>query len=750
MSVRRWAQLSFLLLVLFNLVPPLFLLKLAVNNAPEQYLPPSQPSVQFSRQLRENFPEDQVMVVLFEGKQLASDAFIKALEAVVNNVKAHPLVDRVISVTSVDHIAGTADGFEVLPLMDSQRLLSVPHDQRMPYMLADPFAHNALVSESMDALAMIVRPIRLEDTRQRIEVMDVVQQALSEYPILMAAKQSIAGPVPLEVYQLRSMLRDTTLFVPITMGLGLLLIYLLFRRWLAVVIAALVMGAVVNFTLLLFLIFQYPYTLIASMVPSLLSALMIAVLMHFFNGLRIAAGYGYVGQQRVRQALHEIRKPALFTVITTAAGLSSLGLSPIPPITFFGIFAAIGLVWGFIIVIFILPPIFEAYDTDDWPSRHGLMRVLRRLVMGTARLSIRRAGWVIATFIVLMALGIPFLWDVKVETNLLKFFAEDHPITMATEQVENKLSGVTPLEVVFDGDQRDAIKKVAFLQQLATVQETIEALPEVDKAQSVVDFVQQMHWGFNEEKPEFLVIPDSQALINQYLLLYDGNDLYEIVNREFDRTRVLLNLNVHSSGDIRHVVNKVAEIVQQNMSDEYQWTINGYGKLFEDQEVLLIEGQLYSLIGALLLIMLMMAILWKTWYATGLTLLLNATPALVMFIVMGMTQLWLDMATAMIASVVVGIAVDDTIHLYYGYQRRRQAGIGKILAIYRSYQYSGSAVMVTTIILSFQFLVLTFSYFQPTVHFGFLTAVGLITALFFDLLLMPAFLIMTEYTKHWR
>ncbi|MBU2709902.1 efflux RND transporter permease subunit [Zooshikella harenae] len=750
MSVRRWAQFSLLLLVLFNFVPPLFLLKLSVNNAPEQYLPASQPSVQFSHELRENFPEDQVMVVLFEGKQLTSDAFIKALEEVVKTVKAHPLIDRVISVTSVDHIAGTADGFEVLPLMDSQRLLSVPVEQRMTYMLADSFARGALVAESKDALAMIVRPIKLKDTRQRIEMMDVVQQTVSHYPVLMSAKQSVAGPIPLEVYQLRSMVRDTMLFVPTTMGIGLLLIYLLFRRWLAVVISALVMGAVVNFTLLLFLIFQYPYTLIASMVPSLLSALIIAVLMHFFNGLRIAAGYGNSGQQRVRQALHEIRKPALFTVITTAAGLSSLGLSPIPPITFFGIFAAIGLVWGFIIVIFMLPPIFIEYDTHAWPSQHGLMRFLRQLVMAFARLSIRRAGWVIATFIIIMALGFPFLWDVKVETNLLKFFAEDHPITVATERVENKLSGVTPLEVVFDGAKRDAIKKVEFLQQLASVQKIIEALPEVDKVQSVVDFIQQMHWGFNEEKPEFLVIPDSQALINQYLLLYDGNDLYEIVNREFDRTRVLLNLNVHSSGNIRRVVNKVEEIMRQHMSDDYQWTISGYGKLFEDQEVLLIDGQFYSLIGALLLIMLMMAILWKTWYATGLTLLLNASPALIMFIVMGMTQLWLDMATAMIASVVVGIAVDDTIHLYYGYQRRRQAGIGKVLAIYRSYQYSGSAVFVTTIILSFQFLVLTFSYFQPTIHFGFLTAVGLITALFFDLLLMPALLIMTEYTKHWH
>ena len=109
---------------------------------------------------------------------------------------------------------------------------------------------------------------------------------------------------------------------------------------------------------------------------------------------------------------------------------------------------------------------------------------------------------------------------------------------------------------------------------------------------------------------------------------------------------------------------------------------------------------------------------------------------------MGAAGIWLDMATAMIASVAVGIAVDDTIHVYHGFIHRVRSGIKPVAAIIRTYRQAGRAVMTTTIILSAQFLVLLASQFVPTTHFGLLTCVGLVVALLFDLVLLPAILIL--------
>ena len=106
-----------------------------------------------------------------------------------------------------------------------------------------------------------------------------------------------------------------------------------------------------------------------------------------------------------------------------------------------------------------------------------------------------------------------------------------------------------------------------------------------------------------------------------------------------------------------------------------------------------------------------------------------------------MTGMWLDMATAMIASVAIGIAVDDTIHVYHGFRERIRKGVAPTVALARSYHGAGRAVVVTTVILSAQFLILVLSDFVPTRNFGLLTTIGLVTALLFDLLLLPAILI---------
>jgi len=171
------------------------------------------------------------------------------------------------------------------------------------------------------------------------------------------------------------------------------------------------------------------------------------------------------------------------------------------------------------------------------------------------------------------------------------------------------------------------------------------------------------------------------------------------------------------------------------------------GRLFADMEELLVKGQVYSLWGALVLIFLLMLILWRSLGSALLCMIPNISPILIIFIVMGLFGLWLDMATAMIASVAVGIAVDDTIHVYHGYISRKNAGVRPVQALARTYNHAGRAVVTTTIILSAQFMILISSSFQPTAHFGLLTSIGLWAALVFDLLLLPAIIILVATRK---
>ena len=732
--------LSIAFLVLFTLLPPALLTELNIDNDPKVYFPDDEPAVLIDKNLREHFPNDQVFILLFEGEALFSDDFLNAYHELALQLEDNPLVDKVFSLTTQDHIAGSEEGFLVEPIINTWELKRTTPADRKQRAIADRFAINALVSKDGSAISLIVVPVALENSLQRLQfekdiMLNVQQVQLVDF---VTAR---TGFIPMDIAELRSMLRDNIIFIPATVCIGLLLLWWLFRRWLAVILGGISIGVVVGSTVALYTLTGQPFTLISSIVPPLLSALTVAALVHLYNALHYAAQRGFSGSKRVTHALNEIRRPALFTALTTAAGLISLATSPIPAIRTFGLISAVGVMLIYFVVILILPPIFSIKDTKPWRHSKAGLNWMNVTVSCLYRTGIRYPARVILLTAIGLGLGTPALWHVKAETNLQEFFSPDHPVRHDTNYFEEKMSGTGTLDIIFEVQERDGLKKPEFLEFIRHFQTWVEQLPEVDKTVSPADFVEEMNWGFNAENPAFRSIPDNPELISQYLLVYDGEDLYDFVDKEFRFSRVSLSINVHPANKIERLMKEIRSFLQKETPKGLHWEIAGNSRLFADMEDLLVTGQIYSMWSALGLIFLLMLVLWRSFGSAILCMIPNASPILLIFIVMGLFGLWLDMATAMIASVAVGIAVDDTIHIYHGYDKRIKKGVSPIQALARTYKQAGRAVVTTTIILSAQFMILVLSLFQPTVHFGLLTSIGLWAALLFDLILLPAILI---------
>jgi predicted RND superfamily exporter protein len=363
------------------------------------------------------------------------------------------------------------------------------------------------------------------------------------------------------------------------------------------------------------------------------------------------------------------------------------------------------------------------------------------------RTGIRYPVWVIGLTVIILGAGTPALWDIKVETSLQEFFAADHPIRRDTDYFESKMAGTGNLDVILETQERDGLKKPDYLTFMRSFQSWAEKMPEVDKTVSMVDFIEEMNWGFNAEDPAYRTIPDDPQLVSQYLFIYDGEDLFDFVDPEFQISHVTLSINTHTANGIAALMDKIRSHLIEHAPPGLQWEIAGYSRLFADMEELLVKGQVYSLLSALILIFLLMLILWRSPSSALICMIPNISPILLIFIIMGLFGLWLNIATAMIASVAVGIAVDDTIHIYHGYIRRIRYGVQPIRALTKTFRQAGRAVVCTTIILVAQFIILVTSLFQPTAHFGLLTSIGLCTALVFDLLLLPSILILLSNKK---
>ncbi|MFV0278876.1 MAG: efflux RND transporter permease subunit [Parahaliea sp.] len=742
MVKQPWKVYGYLFcLALLTVLPNLLLPQLHINNAPKTYLPDHAPSVVIDEEIRKVFPDDKVMVLLFEGVALFSDGFLQAYEELADELERHPLIEDVIGLTRQDHISGSADGFLVEPLINVPDLDNSTPSERQQRALSDRFARRSLVAADGSAIALVIVPQSLDDSIRHLVLEEEVLQMVKAHQ-LNGYLSAMAGEIATDVAQMRAILHDNMIFIPATVAVGLLLIWWLFHRWIAVLVTGVVTGLVVSSTIALYVVLQQPFNSIAGIIPPLLSALTIASLVHFYNALHYASKRGLRGRERVDAALDEIRRPALFSALTTSAGLSSLCLSPIPPISTFGLTSAIGVLLIYLIVIHLLPPIFAHFDRQPWPSRKAGPALMDGMVGRLFHLGIRHPAWVTIILLGALLAATPQILKVRVETNILAFFPPDHSLRQATTHIEEKLVGTTPLEILFTTETPSGLIQPEALRAIRDFQQWLESQAEVDKSISIVDFVEEMNWGFNEEREEERRIPEDADLISQYLFIYDGTGLFDFIDEDYRQARVTMNVNVHGANEISTLMTNIESFLERHPVPASAWKVAGAGRLFADQEDLLITGQIHSLGGALLLIFLLMLGLWRSLRDAFICMIPNLSPILLIFILMGFLDIWLDMATAMIASVAVGIAIDDTVHIFHGFIRRYRRGLSPTLALARTYTQAGRAVMTTTIILCTQFILLLASAFVPMGHFGTLTSVGLLTALVFDLLLLPALLIM--------
>jgi predicted RND superfamily exporter protein/(2Fe-2S) ferredoxin len=766
----RHATLSWPLALLLVLVLQLgghaLLFDLRFNNAPEVYFPKDSAAVQLRDALRADFPNDEMLTVLLHGENLFSLDFLRRLDQATTLLAAHPMVDRVSALTRFERIAGSDDGFQTEPLVDVQALeralagegAGEPYgdasgDEPAAAPPADPlaalrqrvmedrFAPGLLVSRDGRYTALAVRPHPLQDSAQRLELKLATLRALGESglgPWVVAD----AGPVTLDVAQLDAILRDTMTLVPLTVAVGLAMLALSVGRWRPVVIGGLAMSTVVVPVLAGFALFRVPYTMASAILPSLLAAYTVATLLHLYAGVQRAQRTVRSRRLRVDRAIGETRRPAALNVLTTGAGLLSLTLVPIPPIQVFGIAGAAGTALVFLVVYGLVPPFLRHWDRrQPWPAARSGLGQFGRVARRVTVLSLRRPALVVGVLLLATAAGAPYLARVVVETDLLAFFQDSHRVNVDTRRVEQSLVGVTSMEISLRGSAPGSFQDTRTLRRMQALQQWLQAQPEVDRSVSMVDLLEEMNWAMNEEDAEFRALPATDRLLRQYLLVYDGNDLYELVDRDFTHARIALNLNVHGTQGISALIERIRARVAAEPLEGLQVDIGGQSRMLADQVDLLVGGQQRSFVGAFAMIFVIMALLWRSAGTAAMAMLPNLAPLFFIFVLMGAAGIRLDLATVMIASVVLGITIDDTLHLLHGWRERLRAGVAPVAAVLRSFEASGRAVLATSAVLVSQFGLLAFSDFVPTSNFGLMTATGLLAGLAFEFILLPVLLL---------
>jgi predicted RND superfamily exporter protein len=533
---------------------------------------------------------------------------------------------------------------------------------------------------------------------------------------------------------------DVKTFTPLVLLIALLLLWLIFRNLSGVILTLLVVIFTFSIVLALQTIFGYKLNNFTANMPVFIIAIGIADAMHLFWVYLLARREGKENYEAIHITLEKNFLPALLTSLTTAVGFASLGISEIVPIKTLGIATANAAILAFILTILFIPAALAILNikvkVKKKPSQNNSVALFAKKYAAFIIKNTNRILLITSLLFAFFAFGFLYL---KVDSNAVRYFREDVPFRATVSMIEKNLTGPMSYEIILDSNEQDGIKEPAFMQMVERFSDEFKAkFPEARHTSSLVNVVKK----FNEVIDNNRSIPQNKNLIAQYLLLYSlslpqGMEINDKMDVDERLLRLTASMNVvDTSKDLEMI-----GWIEKWWSDKpYKVEVNGQTVMFAHMQYDVSDTLIESIFLAIVVTSFFMFFIFRSIKMIPLFLIPNILPIVLVIGIMGWLNITIDLGVAISGAIILGIAIDDTIHFLVKYKEARKKGLSFEESLAYVMQYAGIAMVLTTVVLSCAFIVFRLSQFMLNANFGLVTAIALLIALLVDLLFLPALL----------
>lgn len=717
--------------------------QIRVNSSIENLLPRDDPARLYYEEVRRTFGSDEAGVIAVMADDVFAPTTLAKIAAISAEIAAIDGVREVLGLATVQGVE--VDDFGAVGVGRLMRQVPKTAEEAALFrrsVLSNRFYSGKLVSadETATGIAILFEDLSDEQFIER-DIDGQIRAVVGRYA--GPEEFAVSGIQTLKVNAARLMEEDLWRFLPVSLGVVVLVLLWAFRtvRGVLVPIAAVTVGVV--WTTGTMVLTGTAINLGTLVLPPLLTAIGIAYAIHIVSRYYQEARPGRSGGAIVAATMEHVRLPLAVAALTTLIGFTSLTFSEIPAIREFGNFAVLGIAAIFFVTLSLVPALLtllpaprrgvDRHRRSDWVTVW-----LRRI----ARLSIRYRKTVLLIGVVVALVAAAGATRIRVETDYLQFLSPNEPVRLENTRIAERLGGTQPIYIVVDGDGAGSISRLSLLAAIRDLQEFMAEMPKVDGSLSIVDYLSIMHEVLNPDARPGL--PETQAEVSQLLLFVDPKDLAPIATRDMSRANIIVGTRLSGSAEVGAFVEAVEEYARQRFRRNVEVRATGTIVLLNRSADTLARGQIYGLAQVLGVLLIVMSVLFLSLRAGLLSLVPNILPILFLFGLMGWTGISLNISTCMIAVIAIGIAVDDTIHYLSEFGRATRATGSEERAIVGAGRRVGMPIVYTSLALTAGFLVVCVSNFIPIRHFGLLASSTMVFALFADLVLMPA-LVMTAH-----
>ena len=551
------------------------------------------------------------------------------------------------------------------------------------------------------------------------------------------------GPI-INFQFLEVMEADLAVFMPAMTFLLLFFLFLSFRSVLGIFLPFIIIGSSIAMCFGLSGWLDIKLNNLVSSLPGILVAISIADTVHILVTYFQALGSGKNRKEATRESITKNLWPTFLTSFTTSLGFLSLMTSPLTPISNLGLLASLGTLFAWVLTIFLIIPLLlmlpikgSASNSRRWDGRYVdkfifyLSKYTKSIILGFVALTIG--------FFYLGSLG-------EVNSDPFSYFSKRVPVRKANRFLKDNLGGNTGPEIYLDTGVSEGAMDPELLQKVEKLQLWLEEIPFVNRTLSIIQTIKEMNQHLHGGDASFYRLPKDRKKIAQEIFLYNlglpqGMGLTDRVTIDKSGLRVSVLWKFQESKISLEYMDKIKSKISELGLNGY---ITGKIPLYKEMNGHIVETFVTSIGMAILLVSIVMLLIFRSIPMAMISMLPNVIP-----LIFGGGFLWLigkdfDVGCSIVASVALGIAVDDTIHFLVNYVEKTKAGMSPTNAIKEVLTNTGPALVWTTIILIFGFGCFIFGDFMPNFYFGILSSFVLGSALLIDLVFLPAILIWTE------
>jgi predicted RND superfamily exporter protein len=732
-----------------------FASRLRFESALANVLPAGDPAVAFYERVRQQFGSDDVGVVGVLADDVFSPATLTTIARLTAALGELPGVQKALSITDTKDVA--ADVVNPPPLLPRIPPTAEDVEALRARLAAVPLYRENLIAPDGRgaAINVVFEPMsdaRYADLGLDRRIADIL--AAEEGPVRLY----YTGAAHVKQAAVRFMRHDLAFFTPIALAVVVCSLWLSFRTKRGVILPLAAVSIALIWTIGVLVLSGRALTLGTFVLPPLLLVVGSSYAIHVMARYYEQAEQGSDRQSVVERAYARVWLPLSISVLTTVIGFGALMVNRIPAIWELGAFAVVGVLVVGVVCLTFLPALLALLPVervarrarDGSPALTPVLGRLGRLVACSPR-----PIWLLAA--ALVGLALLGMRRIEVDSDFMNYFSPHSTVREANAIINHEIVGSNIFYVVVEGREAGALRQWVNLWLMKDLQQYLRTLPGVTSSVSIVDYLELLESGLDSSGGGDLMVNErgelvpaqrprpfweDRAQLEPVLKLVEQSPetFSSVVTPDFKAASILVRTTLSGSRAIEETLTRIRDYVANRFPAELRVRLTGNLVLLTGTTSEIVAGQVKSLALALGFIFVVLSLMFLSIRIGLLAILPNVLPIVLFFGVMGWLGIDLNLMTSLIAAIVLGIAIDSTIHYMARLNRELQGETDQQAAITRTIQRVGPPVVYATGALCFGFLVFALSNFIPIQEFGRLSSIAMAASLGATLVLLPSLL----------